>query len=64
MKEYLDKKVDTLIHNEEDELELRKLLIGFSYINLRAECMNSDIFLDECIALAYENLLENGNDTD
>lgn len=56
MKEYLDKKIDVLLSKEDDLEDTLKFLLGYSYISLRTICMNKDIFIDECIALAYDKM--------
>jgi len=48
-----------LSHTPSDTL---KLLIGQAYLNLRAICFNNEIFLDECIAIAYEKIKEEKED--
>ena len=58
MKEYLDKKIDQLLNNEEhnySENEVKEI-IGNVYIGLRLICAKQDLFLDECIALAYQKM--------
>ena len=58
MKEYLDRKINHMLHNDEDLETTLKILIGNSYIALQGVCYDKDLFLDECIALAYEKLKE------
>jgi len=40
----------------QDDTDAIKDAIGDIYITLRGVCLTSDIFLDECIALAYEEI--------
>jgi len=62
MKEYLDKKIDLLLSEDETPSDTLKLFIGQAYLNLRAICFNNEIFLDECIAIAYEKIKEEKED--
>ena len=64
MKEYLDKKINQALHKDEDLDTTLKVLIGTAYIALQGVCFDKDIFLDECIALAYEKMEGDGNDDD
>ena len=45
--------IDALNRNDIADV---KDAIGDIYITLRGVCMTADIFLDECIALAYEEI--------
>jgi len=56
MKDYLDKKIDHFLSEDNTTLETNELkeLIGDIYISLRLICLEKDLFLDECVALAYD----------
>ena len=45
--------IDALNRNDIADV---KDAIGDIYVTLRAVCLTADIFLDECIALAYEEI--------